>query len=290
MKKVIVIVGPTASGKTGLSIKLAKAIKAEIINGDSVQIYEGLDIGSAKITMKEQAGIKHHLLSVASPKSNYHVYLFQQDARKLIDEIERPMIVGGTGLYVQAALYDYHFEQNGNTFVNEERYDGIDNETIYQELIKLDPDIIIDRNNRRRIIRAIEMAEQGDLRSNKKGKNKPLYDALIIYLDIDRQLLKERLVTRLKKQLEAGFLEETAGLRNKGIQPNIIGYRELNLYLDGIYTFAEAFDEIISVTMKLAKKQKTWFKNQMNPIILDALDPNLEKQALATINEFLMKG
>ena len=285
MKKVVVLVGPTASGKTKNSILLAKQINGEIINGDSVQVYNELNIGSAKITKEEMEGIPHHLFNLLSAKDNYSVYNFQQDARKLIEEIDRPIIVGGTGFYIKAALYDYEF--NNENKVEQLTFDELTKEELYEKILAVDPLIEIDRNNRVRLVRAYNLALSGNLRSLKTNKNVPLYDVLTIYLDIDRQVLKEILVDRLDIMLENGFLDEVKMLRESDIHLNIIGYRELDLYLDGKYTMEEAKDEIIRTSVKLAKKQKTWFLNQMDAIPFDPLDENVSSKIIEKVNDFL---
>ncbi|MBU1094214.1 MAG: tRNA (adenosine(37)-N6)-dimethylallyltransferase MiaA [Firmicutes bacterium] len=287
MKKVIVIVGPTGSGKTGLSVKLAQHFHAEIINGDSVQVYQGLDIGSAKIKPQEKQNIKHHLLDVVSVDEDYSVYHFQKDVRKKIETIDLPMIVGGTGLYIQAALYDYEFIESSRDKDFEESHEQESNALIYQKLVELDPEIKIEINNRRRLLRAYEQALLGEPRSQKKNKDTLLYDALILYLDLDRPILEQRLYTRLENQLEEGFIEEVQKLREKNIHIQAIGYKELDQYLDGQYTLDEAKEAIIKSSKRLAKKQKTWFKNQMHPAILDALSPTLFEDAFFAIQSFL---
>lgn len=287
MKKVIVIVGPTGSGKTKLSIALAKQIGAEIINGDSVQVYQGLDVGSAKIKPEETKGVMHHLLSMIPVNAQYSVYHFQKDARQLIDQIQYPMIVGGTGLYIKATLYDYRFLDQGRNQAFEDLYASDDNQALFEKLKELDPGATIDIGNRRRILRALEQALSGDLRSEKNQKDQLLYRPLILYLDVDRHVLESRLVNRLDKQLEDGFLEEALHLFNQNISINAIGYRELRLYLEGHYGLDEAKKRIIKVSKALAKKQKTWFKNQMEPIILDADAPNLFEIAHGHVLTFL---
>ncbi len=287
MKKVIVIVGPTGSGKTGLSIKLAQHFNAEIINGDSVQIYKGLDIGSAKIKTEEKQNIKHHLLDIVSLGDEYSVYHFQKDVRSLIEKIEIPMIVGGTGLYIQAALFDYEFVESSRAHDFEEKHESESNEIIYQKLIHLDPEIKVDIQNRRRLLRAYEQALLGEPRSQKKKKDTLVYDALILYLDLERSILENRLMTRLNQQLDEGFIEEVQLLRDHNMHIKAIGYRELDEYLDGIYTLDEAKEAIIKSSKRLAKKQKTWFKNQMHPVMLDALSPSLFEDAQRTIELFL---
>lgn len=287
MKKVIVIVGPTASGKTKLSIELAKKINAEIINGDSVQIYKKLDIGSAKIKEDEKQGIKHHLFDVCEPEDTYTVYQFQKDVRALIKNIKHPMIVGGTGLYIKAALYDYEFESEEVNIDVESIYEHDSNEALYKKLLELDPNIEIDPHNRRRLLRALALAHQGQLRSRKQNKDQPLYDLCILYLDLDRKVLEERLHMRLEKQLEDGFIDEVKALKDDGIKINAIGYREIDQYLDQRLSYEELKTEIIKKSKALAKKQKTWFKNQMHAYMLDALSENLLDDAYKTIKDFL---
>lgn len=289
MKKVIAIVGPTASGKTRLSIEIAKRIHAEIINGDSVQVYKGLDIGSAKIQSHEMEGIKHHLLDIRDPKDSYSVFNFQKDTRLLIDQIDHPIIVGGTGLYIKAALYDYEFIENKRSFDFESKYEHLKNEALHELLLSHDPEVKIDLNNRRRLIRALEQALEGVPRSQKVKKDHLLYDALIIYLDLDRKVLEERLNIRLEAQLKNGFIDEVKKLKVKNIEINAIGYRELSQYIDGVWTLDEAKEQIIIHSRQLAKKQKTWFKNQMNPWMVDALDENLIDKVYEKIHTFLNK-
>ncbi|MCF7930325.1 MAG: tRNA (adenosine(37)-N6)-dimethylallyltransferase MiaA [Acholeplasmataceae bacterium] len=287
MKKVIVIVGPTGSGKTSLSIKLAKQFNAEIINADSVQVYQGLNIGSAKIKEEEKQNIKHHLLDVVSLEDEYTVYHFQKDVRSLINQIEVPMIVGGTGLYIQAALYDYEFIEAKRDVDFEQKHEHESNELIHQRLIELDPDIKIDLQNRRRLLRAYEQALLGEKRSEKKKKDQILYDALIIYLDLDRTVLETKLIERLERQLNDGFIDEVKKLKEQNIHVHAIGYKELNQYLEGDYTLLEAKEAIIKSSKRLAKKQKTWFKNQMHPLMLDALSETLYEEAQLAIQSFL---
>jgi tRNA dimethylallyltransferase len=286
MKKVVVIVGPTGSGKTGLSVKLAKHFNQEIINGDSVQVYQGLDIGSAKIKTSEMDGVSHHLLDVVTLRDSYSVYQFQTDVRHLIESIERPLICGGTGLYIKAALYDYEFDEGGRNDAFDQIYQSKTNEELMEMLLELDPEITIDSHNRRRIMRALELAMFGVKRSMKQKKDHLLYDALILYLDIERDILEQRLQERLEHMIEAGFIEEVQSLKNQGFILNTIGYREMNHYLEGEMTLDETKRLIVKVTKKLAKKQKTFFKNQMQVIMLDALDPNLLDQAQSIIEQF----
>ena len=287
MKKVIVIVGPTASGKTSLSIRLAKALQTEVINGDAVQIYKRLDIGSAKITQEEMKGVKHHLLDIADPSQTYSVFQYQKDVREKIKDIEIPLIVGGTGLYIKAALYDYEFDEVDIEKDFEKKYEQTHTFELYQMLKALDPQTHVDQKNRRRVLRALALAEKGIKQSEKNRKNVCLYDPLIIYLDIDRTILEQRLVTRLEKQLEDGFIDEVRSLSQDGIEINAIGYRALASYVRNEISLDEAKQIIIKKSKALAKKQKTWFKNQMNVTMFDALSDSLYEDVFALVNDFL---
>lgn len=287
MKKVIVIVGPTASGKTSLSIRLAKALQTEVINGDAVQIYKRLDIGSAKITQEEMKGVKHHLLDIADPSQTYSVFQYQKDVREKIKDIEIPLIVGGTGLYIKAALYDYEFDEVDIEKDFEKQYEQTHTFELYQMLKALDPHTHVDQKNRRRVLRALALAEKGIKQSEKNRKNVCLYDPLIIYLDIDRTILEQRLVTRLEKQLEDGFIDEVRSLSQDGIEINAIGYRALASYVRNEISLDEAKQIIIKKSKALAKKQKTWFKNQMNVTMFDALSDSLYEDVFTLVNDFL---
>ena len=283
MKKVIVLAGPTASGKTSLSIKIAKALNLDVINGDSVAIYKRLDVGSAKITNKEMDGVKHHLLSVVEPGTEYSVYNYQKDVRDLIKKIDIPFIVGGSGFYIKSSLYNYEFR-------DESKSKEVD--ISYEEKIKLikekDPKYIFDESNHRRVDRAYEMILSGLLPSTKKSKNKPLYDILLLYLDMPRDKQEALMYKRVDKQIEDGFIEEVTKLREDGIIiKDIIGYRELNEYLDGSITLDEAKEKIVRTSFQFSKRQRTWFKNQMNPVILDPLSSTLVEDAINIIKRFI---
>ena len=283
MKKVIVLAGPTASGKTSLSIKIAKALNLDVINGDSVAIYKRLDVGSAKITNKEMDGVKHHLLSVVEPGTEYSVYNYQKDVRDLIKKIDIPFIVGGSGFYIKSSLYNYEFH-------DESKSKEVD--ISYEEKIKLikekDPKYIFDESNHRRVDRAYEMILSGLLPSTKKSKNKPLYDILLLYLDMPRDKQEALMYKRVDKQIEDGFIEEVTKLREDAIIiKDIIGYRELNEYLDGSITLHEAKEKIVRTSFQFSKRQRTWFKNQMNPVILDPLSSTLVEDAINIIKRFI---
>ena len=283
MKRVICIVGPTGVGKSDISLELAKMFNNEIINGDSVQVYKKLNIGSAKIT--DMKGIKHHLIDFLDLNKDYSVCDFQHDVRDLIEKIDRPMIVGGTGLYVKAALYNYEFDDVKRDLKEDESYNDIDTPSLYKMLVELDPNTTVDPNNRRRVIRAYIEAKNNNLLSSRKGKNEPLYDILMICLTADRTILYDRINKRVDKMIEMGLVDEVKSLRNEGYKAMQIGYKEINNYLDGVYDLNAAIEEIKKNTRHYAKRQITWFKNQMNAHMIDIMDSPLEK-CINLINNF----
>ena len=275
MQKVLVIVGPTASGKSAFGIECAKAFNGEIISGDSIQIYRGLNIGSAKISQDEMSNIKHHLIDIKDANETYSVKEFQERGRSLIEEIslknKLPIIVGGTGLYIKALLYDYVFFDEDK---KDNPYDELSNEDIYDVLLKEDPASLekIHINNRKRLVRALNVLRKhktgiADIAS--KQEHKLLYDAKIIGLTLDRESLYERINMRVDKMIEDGLLEEIQGLLDSGINFSNqsmqgIGYKEFKEYFNGEKTLEECIASVKSNTKHFAKRQYTWFKNQMN--------------------------
>jgi len=214
---IIVITGPTGVGKTKLSISLAKKYNCEIINGDAIQVYRGLDIGSAKVTREEMDGIVHHLFDIKDVWEEYSIYDYQIDCRNKIDEIlnrgKNVVIVGGTGLYIKSALYDYTLSSEDTI---KDSYDDISTEELYHRLKELDNDIDIDRFNRRRIIRALNyyLSFNKSISNNKTG-NKLLYDALFIGLTTDRDILYQKINERVDKMFSDGLLAQRARLFKK---------------------------------------------------------------------------
>lgn len=284
MKKVVVLVGPTASGKTRLSLEIAKSLNLEIINGDSVQIYQELNIGSAKANPEERQMVKHHLLDLKKAGESYTVYDYQKDVRNLINQIDYPFIVGGSGFYIKSSLYDYEFNYEDQKAINY----PLDYEEIIDFIKINDPNLKIDFNNQRRVLRAYEQLLNGEIPSKKTSKNDPLYDLLILYLDYPRDKQKAKMIERVEKQIEEGFIEEVQNLREKAIYiDDIIGYREINLYLDQKISLKEAKELIVKKTFQFSKRQKTWFINQMKPVILDAMSPDLIADGIKLVKEFL---
>ena len=278
---VVAIIGPTASGKTALSIRLAKEIDGEIINGDSMQIYRGLDIGTAKITKEEMQGVPHHLLDIKEPTEGFSVAEYQQLVRSKIEEIQSrgkmPIIVGGTGLYVQSVLYDFQFtKQEINEEAREAYYKELEHigpEAMYQRLVDIDPKAAaeIHPNNTRRVIRALEMAQLAGVSRAEDQFNRgdiPLYQHLIIGMDTERERLYERINLRVDLMMEAGLLEEVRALYEAGIRDvqsiKAIGYKELYAYFDGLISLEEAIEQIKQNSRRYAKRQLTYFRNKMD--------------------------
>lgn len=277
---VVAIIGPTASGKTALSIRLAKEINGEIINGDSMQIYRGMDIGTAKITEAEMEGIPHHLLDIKEPTEGFSVAEYQQLVRGKIEEIQSrgkmPILVGGTGLYVQAVLYDFQFaKQEVDEHARLQYYAELEKlgpEVMHAKLLQIDPAAAaeIHPNNTRRVIRALEMIELAGVSRAEEQFNRgdaPLYNHLIIGLDMERAKLYERINLRVDLMIEAGLLEEVRALYDAGIRDvqsiKAIGYKELYAYFDGFVTLDEAIEQIKQNSRRYAKRQLTYFRNKM---------------------------
>lgn len=269
LKKVIVIVGPTSVGKTKLSIELAKKLNGEIINADSTQIYKNLDIATAKVREEEKEGIMHHLIDIKNIDEDYTVYDYQKDCRLKIDEIlkkgKTPIIVGGTGLYIKAALYDYKFktEEIINT------YENISTERLYDKLIKIDSKTDIHPNNRKRIIRALNYySNTNEPLSSKEKTNKLLYDSIFIGLTTNRDILYNRINKRTEEMIKNGLIDEAKKIYDTNIRSKAvlapIGYKELFEYFDGNITLEESIELIKQRCRKYAKRQYTWFNNQMS--------------------------
>lgn len=270
MNKVIVITGPTAVGKTKLSIELAKRYNGEIINADAVQVYKGLDIGSAKVTEEEKEGIPHHLFDIKEVDEEYTIYHYQKDCRKLIKEVQgrgkTPILVGGTGLYIKAALYDYKLTEEKET----NTYDNLTDEELYNKLLEVDKDIVIDKNNRRRLIRALNYYKENNKSINTNTTNKLLYDAIFIGLTTDRRILYDKINNRVDIMIKDGLLNEVKAFYDKNVRTkpllNAIGYREIYSYFDGNISLEEATDKIKQNSRHYAKRQYTFFNHQL-PIV-----------------------
>lgn len=287
---VIVVTGPTAVGKTKLSIELAKKYNGEIINADAVQVYIGLDIGSAKVTKEEMDGIPHHLFDIKDVDEEYTIYHYQQDCRKLISDIEKrgktPILVGGTGLYIKAALYDYKLskEKDNNT------YDNYSAEELYNELIKLDKDIVIDKNNKRRLIRALNYYKENNKSINENKTDKLLYDTIFIGLTTDRKVLYDKINDRVDIMVKEGLLEEVKSFYDKDIRTkpllNAIGYKELYDYFDNNISLEEAISNIKKNSRHYAKRQYTFFNHQL-PVVWFETDYNNFNNTIEKVSSYI---
>lgn len=263
---IIVITGPTGVGKTKLSVCLAKKINAEVINADSMQVYKGLDIATAKIKEEEKEGVVHHLFDIAEVNDNYSVYDYQRDCRRKIEEItsrgKNIIIVGGTGLYIKSALYNYEFNAEENTY----DFSNMSNSEILNKIKEYDEDIDIHVNNRQRLERALTKVMNGTV--NSLNGNQKLYDFKMIGLTLDRDLLYKRIDSRVDAMVRDGLIEEARMLYDKGVYSKAIktgiGYKELYQYFDGKITLDEALDLIKKNSRHYAKRQYTFFNNQFS--------------------------
>jgi len=273
-QKVLVIVGPTASGKTALGIKCANLFNGEIISGDSIQVYKGLDIGSAKADEKERSEAIHHLIDIKEAKDNYSVADFQSLSRYLIREISSknrlPIIVGGTGLYIKACLYDYVFFEEKEA---DDQFEDLSNEEIYNILAKEDPEALekIHINNRKRLIRALNILKkhhEGISQIKARQDHQLIYDAKIIGLTLPRDELYKRIDKRIDKMMDIGLLTEISNLLSSGLSfddqaMQAIGYKEFRPYFEEGKDLQACIEQIKINTRHFAKRQYTWFNNQM---------------------------
>lgn len=263
---IICILGPTGVGKTKLSIELAKKYNAEIINADSVQVYKGLDIGSAKVKESEMEGITHHLLSYVPVNYDYTIYDYQKDGREvlnnLIDNNKNIIIVGGTGLYIKALLYDYKLKSDTNT-----KDVDLSNEELVSFIKENKPDLEIDFNNRRRLVRAYQKIINNEEFTN---DSKLLYNTIFIGLTTDRDNLYNIIDKRVDKMFEEGLINEVKSFYDKGINSKVlsgaIGYKEIYSYLNNEISLDESKELIKKNSRHYAKRQYTFFNHQIDNI------------------------
>ena len=279
MKKIplIILTGPTAVGKTALSIELAKDLNAEIISADSMQIYEYMDVGSAKVTKEEMDGVIHHLIDEVKPDYAFAVSEFQKRANKYIKDIDdrgkKVLVTGGTGLYLNSLIYDMDFaKSNSNSKLREElelelKENGID--YMHEKLRALDEDAAnrIHKNNTKRVIRALEVCLDGKKMQDfsTELKYNENYQPIIIVLNRDREVLYERINKRVDLMMENNLIDEVKHLLDIGYDKNLIsmqgiGYKEIVKYLEGEYSLDEAIEIIKRDSRRYAKRQITWFK------------------------------
>lgn len=294
----VIIAGPTASGKSAAAVELALRMNGEVISADSMQIYRGMDIGTAKVTKEEMRGVRHYLIDCADPDENYNVVLFQQKAREAVQEAvsaqKLPILCGGTGFYIQALLYDIDFtEMEENTSLRS-RYEALaaekGPEALHRILKEKDPAsaAAIHPNNVKRVIRALEFAQESggsiaahNLAQRERGS---AYNSVFFVLTMDRQKLYERIDRRVDLMMEQGLLDEVTRLRDIGIARDStamqgIGYKQIYSYLEGDWSLDEAVRLIKRDTRHFAKRQLTWFRREKDVIWVD-IDQFDTKEAL----------
>lgn len=270
MKRLIGITGTTSVGKSSVAVQLALKLNGEIISADSMQIYKGMDVGTAKITPAEMCGVKHHMLDVVEPNENFSAFLYQQQASKIIDLINVPIVVGGTGFYFDSLLYPPEFGIADVSRRNElkKALDEQGIEALQARLKLLDAETysLIDVNNPKRLLRAIEIAELGERRSEGVGRNvEPRYDLKLFVLERPRESLYKQIDKRVDRMIEYGLVDEVSALVNKygacdTSAFQAIGYKEIAAYLRDEIDMNGAIEKIKSNTRRYAKRQITYFK------------------------------
>lgn len=307
-KPLIILTGPTAVGKTALSISLAKAVGGEIISADSMQVYKSMNIGSAKIMPEEMQNVPHYLIDELEPNEEFHVVLFQQLAKKYMQQIwakgKIPILVGGTGFYIQAVLYDIDFTANESDESWRQEMERLVLEKgasyLHQMLQKVDPKAAdeIHENNVKRVIRALEYyKESGEpisAHNARERKKESPYNAVYFVLNQDRQILYERINRRVDKMLENGLLDEVKCLQQKGYTRDMVsmqglGYKEILDYLNGTCTFEEAVYRLKRDTRHFAKRQLTWFKRERSIIWLNREEYENEEAILEAMKNEIEK-
>ena len=302
MKKVIAVCGPTAVGKTRMGVSLAEALHGEVIS-DSMQIYRTMDIGTAKVTEEETQGIIHHMIDIKNPDETFSVSEFQKEVRHYIDTIDMPIVVGGTGLYIKGALYDYTFEETESKHDEiKAKYAHYTNEELHQYLASFDPQSALDLhpNNRQRVLRAIEIYEESGKRKSdilEAQEHKPVYDIYFVGLTLPRPILYERINKRVDLMIEQGLEEEVKKIYDSGLSRNAqsmkaIGYKEWFDYFEGSKTKEQVIEEIKKHSRNYAKRQYTWFNNQFDvhwyDVNLEDFDSTIH-QVLKDIEEWYEK-
>lgn len=304
MNKLVILTGPTAVGKTHLSIQLAKKINGEIISADSIQVYKGMDIGSAKITKEETDGIPHHLIDILEPKEEFNVHIFKKLATKAINDISSrgkiPIIVGGTGFYIQAVLYDINFDDTETDYEYREYLEQLakdkGNAFLHNMLKEVDPEsaAAIHCNNLKRVIRALEYYKQTGKKisehNEKERENKSPYNFAYFVLNDKRDKLYNRINQRVDIMFDNGLLKEMETLISKGYTRDLvsmqgIGYKELFNYFDGKTSLDETKELIKKNTRHFAKRQLTWFRREKDVTMLNIDEFNYDR--LKVLNEML---
>ena len=307
----IILTGPTASGKTALSVELAKRIGGEIISADSMQVYRYMDVGSAKVTKEEMDGVLHHLIDVLDPQDAFNVVVFQEMAKKAMEEIYRnghiPIVAGGTGFYIQALLNDIDFTENDGDTEYRQSLEKLAAEqgvnVLHEKLREVDPDSAdaIHANNVKRVIRALEFYEKTGKRisehnEEERQKESP-YNFAYYVLNMDRARLYSRIDMRVDKMVEDGLVEEVEKLKSMGCTRDMVsmqglGYKEILDYLNGELSLDEAVYVLKRDTRHFAKRQLTWFKREKEVtwVNQEEFDFNREKILAWMIEDLKNRG
>ena len=301
-KPLIILTGPTAVGKTKASIGLAKALNGEIISADSMQVYKHMDIGSAKIRPEEMQGIKHYLIDELEPDEEFHVVRFQEMAKKALEEIyaknKIPIVVGGTGFYIQALLYDIDFTENEEDTEYRKELEQLAAEkgadALHEMLRKVDPKSAeaIHANNVKRVIRALEFHKQtggkiSEHNEQERAKSSP-YDFCYFVLNDERERLYERINLRIDQMLDDGLVEEVMSLKDQGYTKEMVsmqglGYKEILDYLNGNCTLEEAIYILKRDTRHFAKRQLTWFRRERDVIWVSKNEHNYDEDKILNV-------
>lgn len=304
----VILTGPTAVGKSGLSVKLAKETGGEIISADSMQVYKSMDIGSAKINTEEMQGIRHHMIDVLEPEDSFNVVTFQQMCKACMEDIYNrkrlPIIAGGTGFYIQSVLYDIDFTENeeDSKYRNELEQFAKDYgaQALHERLKKVDPASAdaIHANNIKRIIRALEFYEQtgtGISEHNEKERRKQsVYNSCYFVLNDDREQLYKKIDKRVDMMIDNGLVDEVRALKARGahrgqVSMQGLGYKEILAYLDGEISLDEAVYIIKRDTRHFAKRQLTWFRREKDVIWIDKAAFNYDDDKMISYMKDIMR-
>ncbi len=296
--KIIAVVGPTATGKSGLAVLLARKYKGEIISADSRQIYKGMSIGTGKISTKEMRGVPHHLLDIASPKNVFNVTRFKKLAEKEISKIikrgKTPFLVGGTGFWIDSVAFNQNFPEVQPNKALRKKLEQLGAEKVFAVLQKIDPKRAagIDRYNKRRVIRAIEVAKYLKQSSTALADAEPIYQTLFIGLDMPNDQLDKKISARLDQRLKQGMIAEVKRLRSQGVSWKRLDdfgleYRYASRHIQGELTKNEMREQLLVAIRQYAKRQRTWFKRNKNIVWLDPNKKSSPKAAYAAIDSFL---
>lgn len=303
MKKLLIICGPTAVGKSALALSLAKQLNTEIISCDSMQVYKGLNIGTAKPDINEQQQVKHHLIDIIPPDKDFSVFEYVENCSRIIEQFNKcnktPLIVGGTGLYINSLLFSYNFSKSDK---NEEIRKKLEtdlqtygNDYLYQKLAEVDKKSaeVLHKNDVKRIIRALEIYYTlGAPKSELVKKSESKYEYLLIGLNTDREELYKKINLRVDLMIENGLVDEVKNLLNSGCSKSCqsmqaIGYKEIVGYLDGEYSLQTAIEKIKQYSRNYAKRQLTYFKSIPGIIWIDTKGKNLTDQVLSMYNKII---